>query len=131
MQSAALQKPLPRTGQFLICCPVKDQNAILFRQGIPRFQGWAHMHRDAALFPKDLCHMGVPYRLKGVLSKHTLCYGHSLDQVDTPLGCPPHLGVGGQKRQLLLAAGPQQRGQFRADIAPQGGIRLFVDILHA
>ena len=52
--------------------------------------------------------------------------GDTEKAVDAADSGAAHLGKGGQEGELPGAAGPQQRRQLRAHVAPQGGIGLFI-----
>ena len=85
-------------------------------------------HRPVRLGGDDLRHGGTSHRLKGVLAKDALRYRHTANVVNAAPGNPVHFRQGRHKGQTLRPGALQHRGQLRAHIAPQGGVRLLVNM---
>ena len=83
------------------------------------------------LASNDLRQCGGRHRLKGVFSEYALRHRHAVHIMHTVPSHPLHLGEGGQEGHRRHFRGVHHSGQLAADIAPQGRIRLFVNVWDA
>ena len=116
--------------QVLVALGVVDLNAGL-GLCVRLLHALMQDHRGLHLLGDDIRNSRVPDRLKGVLAEHALRHRHLIDEVDAVPGHPVHLGERRQECQPVRSGGLHDRGQFRADVAPQRGIRLFINVVEA
>ena len=105
---------------------VVDQDAPLAALGA--LAGGGGVYRQPALAGDEFPYLRVPHRFKGVTPKDALRYRDPVDIVYPAGGGAADLGKGRDKGKLFLPAGPHHRFQLGADIPPQGGIGLFIDV---
>ena len=79
----------------------------------------------------QLCHLGTAHRFEGVDAEGAFVHRHTVDVVDAFFCGASDLREGRQKGQIACAACFEQGGKLCADVAAQGGIRLFIDAAHA
>ena len=115
-------------GQVCFAQGIKYQNALLLRQGIIVGQGGQYSDGVLGLVRNQLVHPGFFHRLEGVLAEYALGYRQVLDVVDTLLGAAADLREGGEEGELLFAAGVEQGAELCADVAPKGGVCLFINV---
>lgn len=68
----------------------------------------------------------MPHRIEGVLSKHALRNRYPVNQMDTIPGDAIHLGKRRDKGESVRTGCIHHGCQLGTDVAPQGGIGLFV-----